>query len=76
MSPSTFPDRETVSFQYGLSDADRKEHEVRFDAELAKAITTNLSVSVRYSYLENESNRRVFDYTRHLGGAYVNFRFD
>ncbi|MCA9506471.1 MAG: tetratricopeptide repeat protein [Spirochaetaceae bacterium] len=76
VSPSTFPDRETVSFQYGLSDADRKEHEVRFDAELAKAITTNLSVSVRYSYLENESNRRVFDYTRHLGGAYVNFRFD
>ena len=75
-NPSTFPDQEIIDQQYALSSQDRREHEVSFSAELAKSISENLSVSTRWSYLDNESNRRVYDYTRHIVGAYVNVRFD
>ena len=30
----------------------------------------------RYSYYDISSNRKVYDYRRHIVGAYVNFRFD
>lgn len=75
-NPSTFPDREPENIQYRLSSQDRQEHEVSFSAELAKAISEQVSLSTRWSYLDNESNRRVYDYTRHIVGAYVNVRFD
>lgn len=75
-NPSTFPDREPEDVQYRLSSQDRQEHEVSFSAELAKSLTEDLSISTRWSYLDNESNRRVYDYTRHIVGAYVNVRFD
>jgi tetratricopeptide (TPR) repeat protein len=81
-NPSTFPDREPVavptddSLQYSLSSQDRREHEVSFTAELEKDLTSNVSLSTRWSYLDNESNRRVYDYTRHVVGGYVNVRFD
>ncbi|MBK7949032.1 MAG: hypothetical protein IPK00_09865 [Deltaproteobacteria bacterium] len=75
-NPSTFPDRQVVDQQYTLSGSDRREHEVNLTAELEKDLTRNLSLSTRWSYLDNESNRRVYDYTRHIVGAYVNVRFD
>ncbi|MBY0399035.1 hypothetical protein K2X89_01985 [Myxococcota bacterium] len=75
-NPSTFPDRETINLQYALSRADRREHEVNVTAELEKDLTRNLSISTRWSYLDNQSNRLVYDYTRHVVGAYVNVRFD
>jgi tetratricopeptide (TPR) repeat protein len=75
-NPSTFPDNETADQVYGLSGVDREEHEVNFAAEIEKDLSKNLSVSARWSYLDNESNRRVYDYTRHIVGGYVNFRFD
>ncbi len=74
--PSTFPDQEPANVQYRLSSQDRQEHEVSFSAELAKALTPNVSMSTRWSFLDNESNRRVYDYTRHIVGAYVNVRFE
>lgn len=40
-------------------------------AVLTRPITDWLSVSARYQYLNNESNTRVFDYDRHIAGAYV-----
>ena len=49
---------------------------VDFTAELEKDLTKNVSMSARWSYLDNESNRRVYDYTRNIVGAYVNVRFD
>lgn len=73
---STFPDKEVINEQYVLDKDDREEHEVRLEAEIEKGLTNNLSVSARWSYLENESNRRVYDYTRHIVGGYLNFRFD
>ena len=75
-NPSTFPDREEEDQPYRLSSADRQEHEVQFSAELSKKLSRNLSLSTRWSYLDNESNRRVYDYTRHIVGAYLNLRFD
>jgi len=75
-NPSTFPDREVVDQEYGLSSQDRQEHEVNFTADLVKDLTQNLSISARWSYLDNESNRRVYDYTRHIVGGYVNVHFD
>lgn len=75
-NPSTFPDSETVGLPYTLSNSDRQEHEVTFEGELEKDITANFSVSARYSYLNNESNRDVYDYDRHIVGGFVNFRFD
>jgi len=75
-NPSSFPDEEIIDEQYALSGGDRQEHESSFSAELAKAISENLSVSTRWSYLDNDSNRRVYDYDRHIVGAYVNVRFD
>ncbi len=75
-NPSTFPDQEVDGVPYSLSSQDRHEHEVNFTAELEKDLTENLSISARWSYLDNESNRRVYDYTRNIVGAYVNVRFD
>ncbi len=75
-NPSTFPDQEVDNVPYSLSSQDRQEHEVNFTAELEKDLTENLSISARWSYLDNESNRRVYDYTRNIVGAYVNVRFD
>lgn len=75
-NPSTFPDRQVLDQQYTLSRSDRREHEVDVMLDLAKDLTPNLSISTRWSYLDNESNRIVYDYNRHIVGAYVNVRFD
>lgn len=74
--PSTFPDHEVVNRVYVLASEDRKEHEVTFTFEVEKDLTPNISLSARWSYLNNESNRRVYDYTRNIVGGYLNFRFD
>ena len=74
--PSTFPDREVADVPYALSSADREEHEIRIVSEIEKDLTEHLSVSARWSYVDSESNRRVYDYTRHIVGGYLNFRFD
>lgn len=76
LNPSTFPDSETASVQYGLSNDDRNEHEIVFQGELEKGITENWSVSGRYQFVTNDSNRDAYDYDRHIIGGYVNFRFD
>lgn len=75
-NPSTYPDFEMADVAYVLSGSDRLEHEVTFTAEVEKDLTNQLSVSARWAYLNNKSNRRVYDYTRHVVGAYLNFRFD
>ena len=75
-NPSTYPDLESPDIAYALSGADREEHEVTFQAEVEKDLTEQLSISARWTYLNNESNRRVYDYTRHVVGGYVNVRFE
>lgn len=76
LNPSTFPDDESPGVTYTLSDADRQEHEVTFTTEVAKDLTEQLSTSIRWRFVSNMSNRSVFDYTRHVVGVYLNYRFD
>lgn len=40
-------------------------------AVLTRPITDWLSVSARYQYLNSDSNTQVFDYDRHIAGAFV-----
>ena len=75
-NPSTFPDVEVFNQEYVLSDDDREENEWLFDAAIIKDLTDNLSVSVAYQYLDNDSNRDAYNYDRHIVGGYLNFRFD
>ncbi|MBJ20996.1 MAG: hypothetical protein GY910_13555 [bacterium] len=73
---STFPDSETINVVYALDGEDREEREINVELEIEKDLTENFSVSARYAYQETESNRRVYDFTRHIVGGYLNFRFD
>ena len=75
-NPSTFPDAEVFDQEYFLSSDDREENEWIFSGELVKGITDNLSASVAYQYLDNDSNRDAYNYDRHIVGGYLNFRFD
>ena len=49
---------------------DRDDDIVLVNAQLARPITDWLSVAARYQYLNNISNTQVFDYDRHIVGAY------
>jgi tetratricopeptide (TPR) repeat protein len=75
-NPSTYPDSQTPGQPYTLSGSDRKENAVYVKTELDKDLNEYFSVSARYTYYEVDSNRRVYSYRRHIGGMYVNFRFD
>jgi tetratricopeptide (TPR) repeat protein len=71
--PSTYPDTDDVvsGFQYALDGDDRSDDVVEVDVELERALTDRLFASVRYAYLWNGSNVAVFDYDRHIVGAYL-----
>jgi tetratricopeptide (TPR) repeat protein len=75
-NPSTYPDAEIANQEYALSSQDRQEHVLVYSAEIEKDLNEYFSVSTRWTYTDNESNRRVYDYSNHIVGAYVNFRFD
>ena len=74
-NPSTFPDVQSPGLEYVLATNDRKENAVSVAAELEKDLGDYVSVSARYSYYDISSNRKVYDYRRHIVGAYLNFRF-
>jgi hypothetical protein len=57
-----------------LSDP-RKDFIGQVGADLERPICDHFSVSTRYSYLRNESNVTVFDYSRHVVGGYLNAYF-
>lgn len=73
---STYPDNELPNEVYVLDRDDREEDAFLVEAEVEKDLGDYVSVSARYSYYDNSSNRRVYDYRRHIVGAYVNFRID
>lgn len=75
-NPSTFPDAVVANEIYVLRPQDRVEDAFFVEAELEKDLTDQVSVSGRYTYYDNASNRRVYDYRRHVAGAYVNVRFE
>jgi tetratricopeptide (TPR) repeat protein len=65
---SSFPD---VSSQTG----DRNDDALQADVEVSKELTDFVVVSGRYQYTDNGSNVGVFDYKRHVAGAYVELKF-
>jgi tetratricopeptide (TPR) repeat protein len=73
---STYPDNEIVDLEYALDLDDRDENAFLVEAEIEKDFNDYFSVSGRYMYYDSSSNRRVYDYRRHIVGGYVNFRFD
>lgn len=75
-NPSTFPDFEIANVQYGLDSSDREEDAAFVETELEKDLNEFLSVTARYSYYSISSNVRVYQYRRHIGGLYLNYRFD
>ena len=73
--PSSYPDPNNVvaGIEYGLHGRDRTDHYVEVDVHLERRLTDQLTASLRYDYLRNSSNVAVFDYDRHLVGAYVTY---
>jgi len=68
--PSTYPDS-AGAFQ----NDDHRDDRWRYALELEKYLTDTLSASVRWSYLENDSNVEVYDYDDEITGVYVTYRF-
>ncbi len=57
-----------------LSGPRRSDDVGQIDVWLEHALTRWLSASVRYAYVNNHSNTKVFDYERHLVGGYLTLR--
>ncbi len=77
-NPSTFPDPDDLFFQrqYPLANVKRRERLWQFDVIVERPITRWLTGSVRYGFYNNNSNRDVYDYDRHVVGTYLTVRFD
>ena len=67
--PSTYPD----PGQTQLSNSDRKEHTWRTELAVERPILDSLLASVRWRYTDNSSNTDVYEYDRHIIGAYLTF---
>lgn len=67
--PSTYPN----PGQTQPSNHDRKEHTWRTELAVERPILDSLLASVRWRYTKNSSNREVYDYDRHVIGAYLTF---
>jgi tetratricopeptide (TPR) repeat protein len=75
--PSSFPDPDELVFgeQYRLSSIRRREETLQFDAIVEWEFSDRLVGSLRYSYLDNDSNTAVYDYDREIVGAFLTLRF-
>jgi tetratricopeptide (TPR) repeat protein len=69
--PSTFPD----PGETWLSNDDRNETTGIVDVALERPLTAWLTASARWRYERNKSNTEVFDYDRHIVGAYLSATF-
>jgi len=76
--PSSYPDFDDVRFgeEYPLSGSKRGDDVVWAAIGFVKPINRWLAASVRYSYTRNFSNVEVFDYGRHIVGAYLSAHFE
>jgi tetratricopeptide (TPR) repeat protein len=75
---SSFPDPDDVvanGTQYRLSGTRRRENVLGVSLILARYLTEWLVGSIRYSYLDNDSNTDVYDYDRNIVGVYLTLRF-
>ncbi|MEN8161512.1 MAG: hypothetical protein ABFS41_15695, partial [Myxococcota bacterium] len=82
--PSSFPEPNAPGLptnppvlpttQYPLRSVDRSDERWTYEVELEKVLTENLSTSLRWSYINNNSNAGVFDYDREIVGIYVTYQ--
>ena len=63
-NPSTFQ-------QPGESAGDRQDDIYFFQLSLERPITERIVATARWSYVNNDSNTRIFDYDRHIAGLYL-----
>lgn len=68
--PSTFEDP-SGNVPATFDSSDRSETTWLFATALERPLTELLTGSIRYSYLDNNSNVDVYDYDRHIIGVYV-----
>lgn len=74
--PSSYPTPPTQNnTEYPLSLEPRLDEIVTLGTSFEKPIDEHFSVSARYLYTRAISNVAVFDYSRHIVGAYVKYRF-
>ena len=59
----------------GESVNDRHDHLVGVLAELERPITERITATARYIFYDNRSNTDVFDYHRHIVGAFITVAF-
>lgn len=69
------PNRQELGRTYRLSGLDRTDDVWWIDVELERRITAWLTGSIRYTWIDNHSNRDVFRYKREIVGAYLTIRF-
>ena len=70
--PSSYPTPPlTNGVPYALPTEDRLDKVGRVTLILSRPITRRVEVSARYFYIRNDSNVAVFDYRRHIVGAYL-----
>ena len=70
--PSSYPTPPlTNGVPYALPTQDRLDEVGRVTLILTRPITRNIEISARYFYIRNDSNVAVFDYRRHIVGAYL-----
>jgi tetratricopeptide (TPR) repeat protein len=68
--PSTFPDPPIPNgSQYMLSGVRRRDEVYRVETRLTRELGEYLSLSTHYRYVDNQSNRDVFDYDQHIVGV-------
>jgi len=71
------PDRRLswAARQYALRSTSRREEELRTNVVLERRLTDLVLLSARWSYTNNRSTADVFDYDRHVIGAYLTVGF-
>jgi tetratricopeptide (TPR) repeat protein len=72
---SSFPNEARLGREYALLTVPREDEIVSVAAHFEKQISDHLSVSALYSYTRAISNVTSFDYSRHIVGGYVKYRF-
>lgn len=75
--PTTFPDPDALvaGRAYGLEGGDRRERELRTRLAVERPLGEVLRVGADWRYTHNDSTAEVFDYDRHVVGAYVTVGF-
>lgn len=68
------PGQTIPTTQYPLRSIDRSDERWSYHAEIEKYLSDSLSASVRWSYLNQNSNVDVFEYNREIIGVYVTYR--